>query len=152
MTLIPITMNLVSDDARPLGRDAVVDAVLDLKHQRGTPTQDLLDALREVGPVSVDLVVVGREWIDGHPVLDFAVEDYGTLETMPQQLYRYADTDKGVWWSGSRFDAWREGSGRHDAPKLWVAYADQLDVLMAARCRFGWTYAPTEYVAVRSEA
>lgn len=152
MTLIPIGRSLVSDDARPLGRDTVVDAVLDLKHHRGTPTRDLLDALRAVGPVSVDLVVVGREWVDGHPVLDFAVEDYGPLENVPQQLYRYADTAAGPWWSGSRFDAWREGSGRHDAPKMWVSDAGQLDVLMAARCRFGWTHAPTEYVAVRSEA
>ena len=57
MTLIPITMQLVSDDARPLGRDAVVvDAVLHLKHHRGTPTQDLLDALRTVGPVSLSLI------------------------------------------------------------------------------------------------
>lgn len=151
MTLIPIARALVSGDARPLRRDEVVDAVLDLKHQRGTPTGDLLDALREVGPVAVDLVVVGREWIDGHPVLDFAVEDYEPLAAVPPQLYRYADSSDGVWWSGSRFDAWREGSGRHDAPKIWVADAGQLDVIAAIRCRFGWTYAPTEYVAVRSE-
>ena len=151
MTLIPIGRALVSDDARPLGRDAVVDAILDLKHVRGTPTTDLLDALRAVGPVAVDLVVVGREWINNHPVLDFEVEDYEPLENVPSPLFRYADSDKGVWWSGSRFDAWREGAGRHDAPKMWVSDADQLDVLAAARCRFGSTYAPREYVAMRTE-
>ena len=151
MTLIPIGRALVSDDARPLGRDAVVDAVLDLKHQRGTPTQDLLDALRAVGPVAVDLVVIGRAWINNHPVLDFAVEDYEPLENVPQQLFRYADSSDGVWWSGSRFDAWREGSGRHEQPTIWMADAEQLDVLAAIRCRFGWTYAPWEYVAVRPE-
>lgn len=151
MTLIPIARALVSDDARPLGRDDVVDAVLALKHYRGTPTADLLDALRAVGPVAVDLVVVGREWIDGHPVLDFAVEDYEPLHDAPATFYRYADADDGAWWSGSRFDAWREGSGRHEQPTIWMADSEQLDVLAAIRCRFGGTYARYELVAVRSE-
>ena len=124
-----------------------MDAVLHLKHHRGTPTQDLLDALRTVGPVSVDLVVVSREWVDGHPRLTFEVEDYEPLENVPQRLFRYADTSDGPWWSGSRFDAWRKGSGRHDTPTMWVADAEQLDVLAAIRCRFGWTYAPYEFVA-----
>ncbi|MCI1019388.1 hypothetical protein HWD99_12195 [Microbacterium sp. C5A9] len=150
MTLIPFTMQLVSTDARPLGRDDVVDAVLAVKHSRETPTPDLLNALRAVGPVAVDLVVVGREWVGGHPVLDFAVEDYEPLETVPPQLYRYADSSAGPWWSGSKLDAWREGSGRHDEPRLWVADVAQLDVLASFRCRFGRTYAPVEFVTTPS--
>lgn len=150
MTLIPIARPLVTADARPLGRDEVVDAVLDLKHRRGTPSQALLDALRAVGPMAVDLVVVGREWIDGRPVLDFAVEDYEPLENVPSQLFRYADSSEGPWWSGSKLDAWREGSGRHDAPTMWMADSDQLDVIASFRCRFGRTYAPTEFVAMPS--
>ncbi|WP_181800782.1 hypothetical protein, partial [Microbacterium sp. H6] len=112
MTLIPIGRKLVSADARPLGPDAVVDAVLAVKHSRATPTPDLLDALRDVGPVAVDLVVVSSEWIEGRPVLTFGIENYEPLPTVPPQLFRYAETAAGVWWSGSKFDAWREGSGR----------------------------------------
>lgn len=148
MTLIPVGRKLPSADARPLAHDSVVDAVLDLKHCRGSLTTDLLDALRDVGPVAVDLVVVDREWIDGHPVLTFAVEDYAVLEEAPARLYRYADTDAGPWWSGSKLDAWREGSGRHQAPSLWMADSDQLDALASFRCRFGPVYAPLEYIAV----
>lgn len=149
MTLISIGRKLVSADARPLGRDAVVDAVLAVKHSRETPTPDLLDALRSVGPVSADLVVTDREWIDGRPVLTFAVEDYAPLDDVPEHLYRYAETAAGVWWSASKLDAWREGSGRHETPSMWMSKSDQLDVLASFRCRFGRQYAPSEYVAVR---
>lgn len=149
MTLVPIGRKLASADARPLGRDAVVDAALAIKHHRGTPTPDLLVALLDVGPVAVDLVVTRSEWIDGRPVLDFEVEDYESLEAVPMRLYRYSATSAGVWWSGSRFDALREGSGRHSQPRVWEAEADQLNVIASFRCRFGKQYAPTEYLALR---
>lgn len=120
MTLVPIGRKLVSADARPLARDSVVDAVLDLKHCRGSLAPDLLDALRDVGPVAVDLVVVSSEWIEGRPILTFGIEDYQPLSTddIPPTLYRFADSTAGPWWSGSKFDAWREGSGRHADPSL----------------------------------
>lgn len=150
MTLVPIGRKLASADARPLGRDAVVDAVLAIKGQYGTPPPALLDALREVGPVHADLVAERSEWIDHHPRLHYAVEDYRPLteRDIPGTLYRWADGD-GVWWSAARFDAWREGSGRHQAPSMWSADADHLDVLASFRCRFGRQYSPREFVAIR---
>lgn len=152
MTLIPIGRKLATADARPLGRDAVVDAVLAVKSQYGTPTPDLLAALRDVGPVHADLVAVSSEWIDGHPRLHYGVEDYRPLtpDDLPKILFRWGETGDGVWWSGSRFDAWREGSGRHTDPSMWTAEREQLDVIASFRCRFGSVYSPREFVAVRS--
>lgn len=149
MTLIPIGRKLATADARPLGRDAVTDAALAVKHHRDILTPDLLAGLRDVGPVHADIVVVNSQWIDGRPQLDFEVEDYRPLDVVPSQLYRYADTAAGAWWSGTKFDAWREGSGRHSSPSLWEVSSDDLEVLASFRCRFGRQHAPTEFLAVR---
>ncbi|MBT2485632.1 MULTISPECIES: hypothetical protein [unclassified Microbacterium] len=151
MTLIPFTMRLATADARPLGRDAVVDAVLAVKSQYGTPPPDVLAALRDVGPVHADLVATDSEWIDGHPRLSYEVEDYRplTANDIPTTLYRWAASPDGTWWSAARFDAWREGSGRHTDPCMWAVDANDLDVIASFRCRFGKLYSPREFVAIR---
>lgn len=144
MTLIPIGRKLATADARPLGRDAVTDAVLAVKHHRDSITPDLIAGLRDVGPVHADIVVTRSQWIDDRPQLDFEVEDYRPLDVVPSQLYRYADTAAGAWWSGTKFDAWR-GRGRHNSPSMFEVDSSDFDVLASFRCKFGRQHAPTEF-------
>jgi len=153
--LLPINKlrSLESDDARPLRPDAVVDALLDVKHAEKV-TQAHLEALEEVGPVDARLVVVhadydSRPW----PVLTYAVESYEFLEIedIPSKLYRYADDAHGVWFAGMSIHARLHGKGFHDNPQLWEIPSEERTVLARMRTRFGRTLSPSEFIAYPSD-
>jgi hypothetical protein len=140
---------LVSDDARPLAVDPVVDAVLAVKHAQKV-TQSHLDALQALDQVDVSLVVTNVDWSGEYPVLTYAVEHYEFLENhlIPTHLYRYADDDAGVWFAGHRLHARLHGRGFHENPQMWTIPSSERNVLVRMRTRFGKTLSPAEFIAV----
>lgn len=150
--LLPISKmkNLASTDARPLGDDAVVRAVLAVKHAEKV-TQAQLQALEALGPLDVSLVVTHADWTNGsYPLLTYAVEDYAFLDNdlLPTNLYRYADNDQGVWWAGQWINARMHGKGFHENPAMHKVPPTARNVLARLRTRFGTTYSPHEFIAI----